>query len=202
MQGGDPYEVLGVPKDATEAQIKSAYRKASAAAHPDRQGGSHERMQLLNAAYAILRDPEARKQWDEGKGAGKEMSDEEKALVLLRGAGMAAISAFLQGNDPIEAIRDALEGQVGGCQNARVNCHRQIEKLRELAARLRGPTGNFLESMVLAEITRREETLPDYDKDERLFELALSMLKDYSLAPEVFQEILQIPTFRPFLGRW
>jgi curved DNA-binding protein CbpA len=39
---GDPYEVLGVPVDATEKQIRSAYRSLSLRCHPDRV--SHELM--------------------------------------------------------------------------------------------------------------------------------------------------------------
>jgi hypothetical protein len=44
------WEVLGVPRDAKREDVKAAYRRLASAAHPDKPGGSHERMAALNAA--------------------------------------------------------------------------------------------------------------------------------------------------------
>lgn len=181
----DPYEVLGVAKDATQEEIRKAWQRAAKAAHPDRAGGSNERMALVNTAYAILRDPAARKQWDENKSTGGVMSDEDKAMTLLRGAAYAAISQIMNGANPIEAIRTALDGQVGGCQHARVACHRELEALERMRKRVKGPSPNFLADMIDKEIEQRRERLPDFDNDEKLFELALTMLGQYSLEPEL-----------------
>lgn len=63
----DPYETLGVAADATPEQIRTAYRKAASSAHPDRHGGDTERMQAVNAAYELLRDPESRAAYDRGE---------------------------------------------------------------------------------------------------------------------------------------
>ncbi|HWH73393.1 MAG TPA: J domain-containing protein [Methylibium sp.] len=53
----DWWEVLGVARDCTRADIRAAYRRLASAAHPDRPGGSHERMAELNAAQdAALRE--------------------------------------------------------------------------------------------------------------------------------------------------
>lgn len=49
------WEVLGCGPDATLASAQAAYRRAAAAAHPDR-GGSHERMVAVNAAWAKARE--------------------------------------------------------------------------------------------------------------------------------------------------
>lgn len=43
-------EVLSLPKDAKREDVKAAYRRLASAAHPDKPGGSHERMAALNAA--------------------------------------------------------------------------------------------------------------------------------------------------------
>lgn len=43
-------EVLSLPKDARREQVKAAYRLLASQAHPDKPGGSHERMAALNAA--------------------------------------------------------------------------------------------------------------------------------------------------------
>lgn len=50
-------EVLSLPKDAKREDVKQAYRRLASAAHPDKPGGSHERMAELNAAQdAALRE--------------------------------------------------------------------------------------------------------------------------------------------------
>eukprot|EP00404_Azadinium_spinosum_P007461 CAMPEP_0180450170 /NCGR_PEP_ID=MMETSP1036_2-20121128/18101_1 /TAXON_ID=632150 /ORGANISM="Azadinium spinosum, Strain 3D9" /LENGTH=447 /DNA_ID=CAMNT_0022456603 /DNA_START=27 /DNA_END=1370 /DNA_ORIENTATION=- len=59
------YEVLGVPEDAPQSQIVSAFRKLSLKYHPDKAGGSTEKFQELNKAYKCLKDEVSRRKYDE-----------------------------------------------------------------------------------------------------------------------------------------
>lgn len=61
------YEVLEVAEDATQADITKAYRRAAMKWHPDRYKGpdATDKMALINEAYCILRDPEARSKYDQ-----------------------------------------------------------------------------------------------------------------------------------------
>ena len=66
----DPYEVLGVKRDATEAAIRAAYRKLAKKYHPDVNPGkpeAAERFKTIGAAYDLLSDPEKRKRFDNGE---------------------------------------------------------------------------------------------------------------------------------------
>jgi len=64
----DYYEVLGVPKTATDADLKKAYRVLAKKYHPDTNQGNPEaeaKFKEASEAYAVLSDPEKRKQYDQ-----------------------------------------------------------------------------------------------------------------------------------------
>jgi DnaJ-class molecular chaperone len=66
----DPYEILGLKRDADEAAIKAAYRKLAKRHHPDLHPGdtkAAERFQELNNANDLLSDPERRARFDRGE---------------------------------------------------------------------------------------------------------------------------------------
>ena len=66
----NPYDVLGVPRTASAAEIKKAFRKAAKAHHPDRNAAdpkAKDRFAELNSAYEILGDAGKRAQFDRGE---------------------------------------------------------------------------------------------------------------------------------------
>src|ERR1700742_3835621 len=66
----DPYEVLGVSKGASEAEVKKAFRTLAKKHHPDTSKGdekSKQRFQEINTAYEIVGDKEKRAKYDRGE---------------------------------------------------------------------------------------------------------------------------------------
>ncbi len=63
----DPYDVLGVSKDASADEIKKAYRKLSKKYHPDlnHEPGAEAKFKEVNEAYEILSDPQKKAQYDQ-----------------------------------------------------------------------------------------------------------------------------------------
>ena len=67
MAGKDFYEVLGVSKGASDAELKSAYRNLAKKYHPDanKEKGSQDKFKEINEAYQVLSDPQKRSNYDQ-----------------------------------------------------------------------------------------------------------------------------------------
>ena len=61
----DYYKILGVEKNASEAEIKTAFRKLAHQYHPDKAGGDEAKFKEINEAYQVIGNPEKRKQFDQ-----------------------------------------------------------------------------------------------------------------------------------------
>src|SRR5919112_568978 len=101
----DPYKTLGVAKNASDEDIKKAYRKLARENHPDRNPddtAAEERFKDIQGAYDILSDPEKRKAYDSGGG-------------IFGGAGGFDPGAFRGGFGGLgDIFSDILGGRGGG----------------------------------------------------------------------------------------
>lgn len=95
----DYYNVLGVPKDASEADIKKAYRKLARKYHPDVNPNDKEakiKFQQINEANEVLSDPEKRKKYDQ-YGQNWQHADQYEKARQQQGAGSFGGQGGFQG---------------------------------------------------------------------------------------------------------
>lgn len=98
------YEVLGVEKGASELEIKTAYRKLALKFHPDRNAGSEEaadKFKQVSTAYAVLSDPNKRRQYDVAGDSGKDAEFESVDVESMGGFGRVVGALFTKIGMPI-----------------------------------------------------------------------------------------------------
>lgn len=109
----DPYSVLGLSKNASEADIKKAYRTLAKKYHPDTKPGDEqiaEKFKEISAAYALLSNKEMRERYNRGE---INADGSEKGFAGHPGQGGGGFGGFGDGFDP-EEIFSSFFGRGGG----------------------------------------------------------------------------------------
>lgn len=180
----DPYEVLGVPKSASAAEIKKAFRAKSKITHPDRNGGNTELQSQINVAYSLLSDDSKRAQFDQTGNARVPPTDEaartKLTFLIMQAIGQGEDQLF----DLVAIARDALRNELSGLAIARSRVVRAQKKFKRALKQLKGPPDNFLHYAIEDQLKGCDRALAAATVDEIMLERAIEMLAEFSFVME------------------
>ncbi len=133
MTKRDYYEILGMKKDASKAEIKKAYRKLAMKYHPDKNkdAGAEEKFKEISEAYAVLSDEQKREEYNAYGHAGFDnMYSQED---IFRGANFQGFEDLFRsmgfgGGDPF----DIFSAMFGGGMGRRVNVGHDLQTEMEI----------------------------------------------------------------------
>lgn len=164
----NPYEVLGVPRDCSPEDIRSAYRRLAAQLHPD-QGGGRGEFEQVTWAKELLLDPKRRDQYDRlgTTRTAKEMEMKDKVLHMVN----SIISSVLDADDDetttdvVGKIKSSLANAVPPLrENLRV-AKRKLKRAKNVAKRMRrkaakrGDEPDFLENILRQRVSLAERSV-------------------------------------------
>lgn len=181
------YELLGVEVDATETQIKRAYRKLAKRAHPDK-GGDPEKFREITHAYEVLTDPERRKLYNETGSApdAKKSGPDPRLATVLGSVIMQAIQQNPHGCNPVDIGRKVLNNRIAHLNGTATGDLEIVRRCRHIAANVTKTTeGDNIIANVLESHATGAETHAKQMKDEaEMLAQVLKLLDDYGWKPD------------------
>lgn len=178
----DPYETLGIARDASQEDVKTAFRRKAASEHPDK-GGDAARMAEINRAYETLGDADKRAEYDatgETDSAARLEAEARDRLVALFQAALDA------GQDDLMGVcRALLENAQAEIRHNMTAAIRQLARLRKQRDRIRRKSegANLFQSLVDERVKQADAQRAAMDRAHDVFARVAEMLDAYENAP-------------------
>ena len=170
------YDDLGVAPDATDADIRKAFRGLARQHHPDRAGGDHARMSAVNRAYETLSDPERRARYDAtGETRGPPSLDDRARSILFQ-VMTQEFDRQPEGADLVRAVREHLQRGLRQNRSVIAQAREVIEKVGRQRKKLKD-AGLFagLFDQRVAELGGKVTAI---EHDNEAIERAIALLAD------------------------
>lgn len=186
----NPYETLGVEKDADEDAIKKAYRAQAKAHHPD-AGGEREAFEKVSRAYMVLSNPKARQRYDDTGEINEQRLDDDEARVLALIAKfideLAECDESLLRTDLVALFRQGSAKMKAALNEEKSSLTHKSGKLERVAKRFsrtkddpKDPVADILRNRI-ASLKRQVEKIED---QIRWHDMALTMMDAYRYAAD------------------
>lgn len=196
MNSFDPYAILGVKRNATGPELRSAKRRKQSEHHPDR-GGDHEKMADINRAYDVLIDPESRAQFDRTG----EMPEKVKTLeeIALDGIRMNLVRLLqddnvnLDGCDLIGSLKTAAGDKLSKIRKEIPRLEKRLKKMEKARTRMKAES---LLGVFDQLISALKEAIDVLNKEIPVFEKTIELLSamKYEFDPNQEATLWKPPT--------
>lgn len=172
----DLYKELGVNKDANIDEIKKAYRKQAKANHPDKHG-DEEKMQSINKAYAILKNPFKRERYDRFGEEETVNNDDAKLTQIICDI---VASLILKNPDDIKVFLQGLKREWNSTYNSGIiKVKQEKQSLENFKKRiLKHPDNDIINNFIDGKINNLELQIINIEKDYEIRLKALGILLD------------------------
>jgi DnaJ-class molecular chaperone len=198
----NPYETLDVAADATDKEIKQAYRSRAQKSHPDREGGDAEAFHEITLAYDVLSDPARRTKFDKTGECGEEPSIQAQAearIVVMFNQILDEPKFRGSITKKVTEIVSAVTGQlIGEKQKAET----ELKRLEKISGRVKAKGQNLFETLINQKVRKLQAEIKAAEQEEAIIAEALSILRDYEdTAPDarepapVFQSSITTSSF-------
>jgi curved DNA-binding protein CbpA len=176
----DLYAVLGVKKEATQEEIKVAYKALAQKNHPDK-GGSVEIFTAIQTAYDVLGEPTKRAVYDRTGSTATAHSIEAMATELLYTLFNEAIGKMANEDaDILAPIRSNLRIHLSEVKRECQNLDQLIDRLKNKLGRIKtAGEENLFENALHRRMQEMESALEENQKRELCVERVIEMLDDY-----------------------
>lgn len=174
------YETLGVSKDASEQEIKTAFRKAAKQHHPDNDGDA-AKFRAIQEAYDILIDPKKRAVYDST--GEPELANDRSKMIETRVLRIITdiLDRGLSCKDIVKAASDRVRLEITEMHRKRVNGIKGVEATMKLRERItfHGEGRDFVTEFLDIQIDQGRTYLKVLDQDVEMANDAITLLEDY-----------------------
>jgi curved DNA-binding protein CbpA len=181
----DPYETLGVDRDADDDAIKDAYRKKAHRAHPDKPGGEGATFHAIVKAYESIKDKEARDRHERGE---TKQDPRHEAFAKLAGLMMQALqNCDVDHDDLVAKMKSAINSSDRAVDAEIAKIRVSIRTMQRALKRLKGKSKDDedpLRQIILGHIRTAESALRQGAKEKESNALMISLLDGYAYESE------------------
>jgi len=178
--GKELYDILGVDENATDEEIKKAYKKKAVENHPDKEGGSNDKMVAVTTAYMVLKDKNRRDHYNKTGQTDLHGFDKRFGELIQQIFIKIIEEVDVERYDLIDLFKQNLENMQSNGKEEKKKLEKQLTKYNKALKRLQPKkdttSANLFGEIIKRNIMRLEDTIGTYENDIKFLDEALEVV--------------------------